>query len=161
MVWANKVGIGTIWFEGSCCTPSLMAIWGNVDLSQHHPPNASHIILVPSWAKAAVDVTVQQASSGSQSHGKSVASAVVYSSSLNWCDHLSASADERAKDGAAKIAGAVAAIPGVGSSAVGLHPRSVSVEMCCCLWYPASRWQAVWLKSWLYCWLLWLCSWWG
>lgn len=41
----KQQGVATIWFEASCCTLRFMAIWASVDLSQPHPPNASHIIL--------------------------------------------------------------------------------------------------------------------
>lgn len=47
VIWVSNMGIGTIWFEASCCTLSFMVSWANVDQSQPHPPNASHIILVP------------------------------------------------------------------------------------------------------------------
>lgn len=45
VVWASNMGVDAIWFEATCCTLGFMAIFASVDLSQPHPPNASHIIL--------------------------------------------------------------------------------------------------------------------
>lgn len=154
MLWASNMGVGTIWFEARCCTLNSMAIWANVDLSQPHPPNARHIILVPPssqcccWCDSAASQLRQPISWKISCFCCRLEQLLGLMWSLEcqcWWNGQGLCSQ-----------GSWGPWQPMLVLARGLWDctHTVSVEMCCCLWYTVSRWQAVWL----YCWLMCLCS---